>query len=106
MDWTGNIRELRNMLVRLTLTEPERRLDAGAIEALAGSTSSRPEPARQQAAAQTAREPSLRDAVRSKIAAAYRETGGNLSETARRLGVSRNTIYRAIGKSPQAGALQ
>ena len=106
MDWTGNIRELRNMLVRLTLTEPERRLDAGAIEALAGSTSSRPEPARQQAAAQTAREPSLRDAVRSRIAAAYRETGGNLSETARRLGVSRNTIYRAIGKSPQAGALQ
>ena len=39
----------------------------------------------------------LRDAVRERILAAHRETGGNLSETARRLGVSRNTVYRAIG---------
>ena len=28
----------------------------------------------------------------------YAETNGNVSETARRLGVSRNTIYRALGQ--------
>jgi len=39
---------------------------------------------------------SLRDNVRGRILAAHRDTGGNLSETARRLGVSRNTVYRAI----------
>jgi ActR/RegA family two-component response regulator len=29
----------------------------------------------------------------------YAETAGNISETARRLGVSRNTIYRALGQN-------
>jgi ActR/RegA family two-component response regulator len=29
----------------------------------------------------------------------YAETAGNISETARRLGVSRNTIYRALGQT-------
>jgi ActR/RegA family two-component response regulator len=28
----------------------------------------------------------------------YAETAGNVSETARRLGVSRNTIYRALAQ--------
>jgi sigma-54 dependent transcriptional regulator, acetoin dehydrogenase operon transcriptional activator AcoR len=32
----------------------------------------------------------------------HAETAGNVSETARRLGVSRNTIYRALGqKAPR-----
>jgi excisionase family DNA binding protein len=30
------------------------------------------------------------------VLSTYTETGNNVSETARRLGVSRNTIYRAL----------
>jgi len=32
------------------------------------------------------------------MAAAIREVGGNVSEAARRLGVSRNTLYRKLGR--------
>ena len=38
----------------------------------------------------------LRDSMRARIRNVYRETDGNVSETARRLRVSRNTIYRAL----------
>jgi transcriptional regulator of acetoin/glycerol metabolism len=88
--WPGNIRELRNVLVRLTLAEPERHIDADAIDALGAP----------QAPAGETPNPSLRQAMRQRIIAAHRDTGGNLSETARRLGVSRNTVYRAIGIAP------
>jgi transcriptional regulator of acetoin/glycerol metabolism len=33
---------------------------------------------------------------RAQVLSTYAETGNNVSETARRLGVSRNTIYRAL----------
>jgi ActR/RegA family two-component response regulator len=33
------------------------------------------------------------------IHAVYAETAGNVSETARRLGISRNTVYRALGQT-------
>jgi transcriptional regulator of acetoin/glycerol metabolism len=41
---------------------------------------------------------SLHDIQRARILAVYGETAGNVSETARRLGVSRNTIYRALAQ--------
>ena len=89
--WPGNIRELRNVLVRLTLADPERCIEGCAVEGLfatrlpASPPAPAPEPGR-----------GLRAIMRARIAAAHRDSGGNVSETARRLGVSRNTIYRAI----------
>jgi sigma-54 dependent transcriptional regulator, acetoin dehydrogenase operon transcriptional activator AcoR len=82
--WPGNIRELRNVLSRLTLqTEdcvidyPEAALIAGPqMEAKHGWT--------------------LQGRHRAQVLSTYAETGNNVSETARRLGVSRNTIYRAL----------
>jgi transcriptional regulator of acetoin/glycerol metabolism len=41
---------------------------------------------------------SLHDIQRARILVVHAETAGNISETARRLGVSRNTIYRALGQ--------
>jgi transcriptional regulator of acetoin/glycerol metabolism len=41
---------------------------------------------------------SLHDIQRARVLVVYAETAGNISETARRLGVSRNTIYRALGQ--------
>ena len=92
------------MLTRLTLSDPEVFIDAEATDELFGRlgsvacaaghelptaplmmTSNTPMP-----------DTSLRETMQSRIVNTHRDTGGNLSETARRLGVSRNTIYRAI----------
>jgi transcriptional regulator of acetoin/glycerol metabolism len=86
--WPGNIRELRNVLARFTLTADGFIDDAG-VRAMI-----------QQAPLATSG--SLQETQRSHILAVHAETAGNVSETARRLGVSRNTIYRALGqKAPR-----
>ncbi len=84
-DWPGNIRELRNLLTRLSLCgrdciEPED------VAALLPKT--HVEPAHTGSV--------LRDVQARQVQAAMRECGGNVSEAARILGVSRNTIYRAM----------
>ncbi|MCP4616814.1 MAG: sigma-54-dependent Fis family transcriptional regulator [Bradyrhizobium sp.] len=83
--WPGNIRELRNVLARLTLGVRDGLIDEGCVEAVDC-----------QPAAIAAG--SLHDVQRARILTVYAETAGNISETARRLGVSRNTIYRALGQ--------
>ncbi len=40
--------------------------------------------------------PGLRAQQVAQVRAMHRELNGNVAETARRLGVSRNTIYRAL----------
>jgi transcriptional regulator of acetoin/glycerol metabolism len=84
-DWPGNIRELRNLLTKLVLTGKTRigpaEVDAvlphnGAVTEQTGSV--------------------LRDAQARQVAAAMRACNGNISAAARTLGVSRNTIYRAL----------
>jgi transcriptional regulator of acetoin/glycerol metabolism len=83
--WPGNIRELRNVLARLTLGVAHGLIDEACVQAVD-----------YQPAASVAG--SLHDIQRTQILAVYTETAGNISETARRLGVSRNTIYRALGR--------
>jgi transcriptional regulator of acetoin/glycerol metabolism len=85
--WPGNIRELRNMLARFTLVAADSRLDEAGLKSLIGQ----PQPT-------TAG--SLHDIQHASVRAVLTETAGNISETARRLGVSRNTIYRALGQKP------
>jgi transcriptional regulator of acetoin/glycerol metabolism len=82
--WPGNIRELRNLLTRLTLTQEGGRLGLAAIEACIG----RP-------AAPATR---LKEQTTEHILSVHRDLDGNLSATARRLGVSRNTVYRALAR--------
>lgn len=85
--WPGNIRELRNMLARLTLTA-DGFIDEAGVKAVSQEV-------------QLATSGSLQETQRSHILAVHAETAGNVSETARRLGVSRNT-YRALGqKAPR-----
>jgi len=91
--WPGNIRELRNTLTRLTMDRPGQPIGLATVAAAL----CRPTP--RVGGKPTCAGDSLRDSVRGRILAAHRDTGGNLSETARRLGVSRNTVYRAIAAS-------
>jgi sigma-54 dependent transcriptional regulator, acetoin dehydrogenase operon transcriptional activator AcoR len=83
--WPGNIRELRNMLARLTLGVANGAIDEACVEATLDQVPP-PTPG------------SLHDTQRARILMVYAETAGNISETARRLGASRNTIYRALGQ--------
>jgi sigma-54 dependent transcriptional regulator, acetoin dehydrogenase operon transcriptional activator AcoR len=83
--WPGNIRELRNVLARLTLGAADGAIDEACAEAALDKV---PPTA----------PGSLHDAQRARILMVYAETAGNISETARRLGASRNTIYRALGQ--------
>ena len=95
--WPGNVRELRSVLTRLSMQPLGATVGAAQVQDVLGL----PPPAKccDDGAG------SLRDSMREQILAAHEDSGGNLSETARRLGVSRNTVYRAIASAnAQAGA--
>jgi transcriptional regulator of acetoin/glycerol metabolism len=94
LDWDGNIRELRNVLSRLSLNEQGNLIDEATVRSMVGDLSSdRPLRA---ASAGTGLKSDLHDLQRARVLTAYAETDNNISKTARRLGVSRNTIYRAL----------
>ena len=82
--WPGNMRELRSVLQRLALAGP----DCLPLSVEPGPTAAPSIPGQQDAR--------LRDAVQARIREVHRAMDGNVSRTARALGVSRNTIYRAL----------
>lgn len=84
--WPGNIRELRNILARHTLACSDCLLERPSVTAEVDHVA-KPKPC------------SLQEIQLTTIHAVYAETAGNVSETARRLGVSRNTVYRALGQT-------
>jgi transcriptional regulator with PAS, ATPase and Fis domain len=83
--WPGNIRELRNILARFTLAAADGLMNQAGLASLIG-----------QAPPTTTG--SLHEIQIASILTVHAETAGNISETARRLGVSRNTVYRALGQ--------
>jgi sigma-54 dependent transcriptional regulator, acetoin dehydrogenase operon transcriptional activator AcoR len=92
LKWDGNIRELRNVLSRLSLAGPGHLIDETSVDTLVGhSDSELPVPSGNEGLKHRLHEIQL-----AHVLAAYAETGNNISKTARRLGVSRNTIYRAL----------
>ena len=82
--WPGNIRELRNVLSRLTLQTEDSVIDYPEVALIAGQHT------------EEGRSGTLQGRHRAQVLSTYAETGNNVSETARRLGVSRNTIYRVL----------
>ena len=94
LHWGGNIRELRNMLSRLSLTQHGSLIDEAAVETLIGQSCTDRPPG--QTSIKGGPNLDLHEIQRAHVLSAYAETGNNISKTARRLGVSRNTVYRAI----------
>ena len=72
----------------VTLDASDGVIDEAALETLAGAVG----------APQT--DGTLRDCQRARILDAYARSNGNVSETSRRLNVSRNTVYRALRGRP------
>jgi transcriptional regulator of acetoin/glycerol metabolism len=94
LDWDGNIRELRNVLSRLSLGEHGNLIDDAAVESAIGHSCGERMPGK--APGNNGLKNDLHEMQRAHVLTAYAETGNNISKTARRLGVSRNTIYRAL----------
>lgn len=98
LEWDGNIRELRNVLSRLSLGGPGSLIDEAAVEAAVGQSCNERLP-RERSNGHGLKN-DLHEIQRAHVLTAYAETGNNISKTARRLGVSRNTIYRTLRDKP------
>jgi len=84
--WPGNVRELRNAIERALLLSPPGTLDIGELAPATpvAATGELPFPAR------------LDEIVRAAARAMLETTGGNRSEAARRLGISRSRLQRLL----------
>jgi transcriptional regulator of acetoin/glycerol metabolism len=92
--WPGNVRELRNLVERLLLTTSDQRITPDDLPPeLTGRVASSPAA---QAAVDGPAAISLEEVERGAILRALDHEGGNLAGVARRLGISRSTLYRKI----------
>jgi sigma-54 dependent transcriptional regulator, acetoin dehydrogenase operon transcriptional activator AcoR len=81
--WPGNVRELRSVLTRLAI------IADGAVIGAEHLNGPAPPPASPAAS-------TLERAVIDQVVATWEQSGRNITETARRLGVTRNTIYKKL----------
>jgi len=90
--WHGNVRALRHACERAVILGGETRLDAADFQLGAGPSAAPPPSASPAAGAR------LEDIERDAVAEAMRAAQGNVSEAARRLGVSRAALYRRLDR--------
>jgi two-component system response regulator AtoC len=88
--WPGNVRELKNILMKAVLESRGTVLMADAVEAaLAGSSTELPE---------TAELKTLEEVERDYILMALSRCSGNISTTAKVLGISRPTLRKRLSE--------
>ncbi len=94
--WPGNIRELENAIVRLSVLAPGTEITSADVDAFAfgarGPTASGPLPSL-----------SLRELERLAIAEAMRRFDGNKRKAAEALGVALKTLYNKLNATPAEG---
>ena len=91
-DWGGNVRELRNTIERAVLLADGATIDAGALEPPASS--------RGGAGGELPFPAPLDEIVHAAAVRMLERCGGNKSETARRLVISRPRLLRVLGEEP------
>ena len=99
LPWLGNIRELRNNMSRLSLSETGTLIDEAAVNFMLGQTRGERQHSGSlipEKASSEHLKDNLHEVQLAQVLAVYAETGNNISKTARKLGVSRNTIYRTL----------
>jgi sigma-54 dependent transcriptional regulator, acetoin dehydrogenase operon transcriptional activator AcoR len=90
--WPGNVRELRNLTERLLLTSNDELVTLNDLLSSLATPAASPPTSYEQEASPTSLDEAERDAIRR----ALHHEHGNLAGAARRLGVSRSTIYRKM----------
>ncbi|HYX90087.1 MAG TPA: sigma-54 dependent transcriptional regulator, partial [Myxococcaceae bacterium] len=110
-DWPGNVRQLENAVARMVALSGGGEIGPEAFAAGAAAGSAQPTPAGDSAAAEPSGSLTLREQLealeRSVIARTMTAVGGNQSEAARRLGISRNTLTERLRRyeiAPDFGA--
>lgn len=92
----GNVRELEHWIESALVLSPDGTIDASRFPAARGARSKPPPAIQDPQAFGIPRDLTLAQAQRAYIAQTVESLGGNQSEAARRLGVSRNTVARAL----------
>jgi DNA-binding NtrC family response regulator len=93
--WPGNVRELRNALERACMLADNPMLAERDILVALGSSKAAATGRDQRPAASAARTPSA-EVTRDAVASVLEQVGGNRSEAARLLGLSRRAFYRRL----------
>ena len=90
--WPGNIRELRNLIERIVILNPQVRVDARHIPLPASRRPATLRPMDSFASLHEVREAVEREYILKKL----EETGGNVTRTAELLGLERSNLYRKM----------
>jgi two-component system nitrogen regulation response regulator NtrX len=90
--WPGNVRELKNLIERLVILRPREVYTASDLPQLASGGSEGFDPRSDLGDLRAARESFERYYVRRKL----EELGGNVTRTARALGIERSHLYRKM----------
>ncbi len=98
--WPGNLRELRNVLERAVLLQPEGPLAPAALLHLPPAP---PAPGPDAPADPAALRP-LHLVEQQHIAATFAALGGNLTQTAKALQISLSTLKRKLREAEQNGS--
>jgi DNA-binding NtrC family response regulator len=103
--WKGNVRELKNAIERVTLLEDATEVEKQHLEFLTPTPATTPRPPRQAVQAGDflpIQIPTsgirLDEVIKNLITTAYQQTGKNQVQTARLLGITRNTLLYRLKK--------
>ncbi len=92
-EWYGNVRELKNIVERTLLVTPGDKIQADDFSS-AQSSGRNPESKLSESLA----EGTIDEMEKAMIRKVIRDSGGNLSKSAEKLGISRATLYRKLGR--------
>jgi two-component system, NtrC family, nitrogen regulation response regulator NtrX len=98
--WPGNVRELRNLMERIVILYPQRRIEARHLQLDSGRKAQNSKLSDGFGSLHEVKEAAERDYILRKL----EETGGNVSRTSELLGLERSNLYRkmkALGILPK-----
>ena len=104
-DWPGNVRELRNVLERAMILSRTAPLEVHHLVGFGPKNSGHPDSSAASSLSPSKEPASLDHAEARHIYKVLAESGGEIMEAAKKLGLSRSTLYRKIKKFREDGII-